>query len=410
MPQRFLPPAVISRRRWLAVSIASLGGTLSACGGGGTFDVITGVGTGGTGSFSSGAISGFGSIIVNNVRYDDTHASVRSDEGSVLSNAQLRLGMVVEVDATDITTDAVGLRRARANSIQVRTEILGPIERIDVTLGVLTVLGQPVRTSAATVFDDTVRGALAGLVPGQVVAVFGQRDGQGVCVASRIELRAAPDHYHVRGPVVAVELATQRLRLGEATVFYGQAVREGEPGEVRVGSFATLELASVPGVAGVWRAQRLEVRSAPLAGVLPSGKAQVELEGFITAFTGPTQFSVSGVPVDTRNVSGMPANLGLNQHVEVKGQLSNGVLIAREIEREEGKDRDGSGFEVEGRITAIDTAAATLVLRGLVIRYANARFEDGTRDQLRVGVKIDVKGRLASDGTSLDAVEIEFED
>ena len=79
MPQRFLPPAVISRRRWLAVSIASLGGTLSACGGGGTFDVITGVGTGGTGSFSSGAISGFGSIIVNNVRYDDTHASVRSD-------------------------------------------------------------------------------------------------------------------------------------------------------------------------------------------------------------------------------------------------------------------------------------------------------------------------------------------
>jgi hypothetical protein len=114
--------------------------------------------------------------------------------------------------------------------------------------------------------------------------------------------------------------------------------------------------------------------------------------------------------VDARNVSGMPANLGLNQHVEVKGQLSNGVLIAREIEREEGKDRDGSGFEVEGRITAIDTAAATLVLRGLVIRYANARFEDGTRDQLRVGVKIDVKGRLASDGTSLDAVEIEFED
>ena len=94
----------------------------------------------------------------------------------------------------------------------------------------------------------------------------------------------------------------------------------------------------------------------------------------------------------------------------IKLGLSNGVLIAREIEREEGKDRDGSGFEVEGRITAIDTAAATLVLRGLVIRYANARFEDGTRDQLRVGVKIDVKGRLASDGTSLDAVEIEFED
>ena len=38
--------------------------------------------------------------------------------------------MVVEVDATDITTDAVGLRRARANSIQVNTEILGPINAL----------------------------------------------------------------------------------------------------------------------------------------------------------------------------------------------------------------------------------------------------------------------------------------
>ncbi len=411
MSNRSLPPASISRRRWLATALASLGGgALSACGGaGGGFDV-SGVGTGGTGSFSSGSISGFGSIIVNKVRYDDTSAQVMDDDGRALTNTALRLGMVVEVEGSDITTDAAGLRRASASRIQVRSEILGPVEHLDAVAGTLTVLGQAVRTTAATVFSDGVRGGLAGLAIGQSVAVYGQRDSAGVCTASRIELRTAPTSYRLRGPVSQVDAAAQRLRIGEAVIFYGDAQRSGDLDRPRDGAFAVVELPLTAGAAGVWRAQRLELRNAPLASVLPSDKARVELEGFITAFTSSTQFSVNGVAVDARGAQGVPTDLALNQHVEVKGQLSKGILIASEVEREDDKDESGSGFEVEGRITQIDRAAATLVVRGLVVRYANARFEDGTIDQLREGVKVDIKGRLDRDGTSLDADEIEFED
>ena len=412
MFQASLPPASISRRRWLAASIASLGGgALSACGGGGDgFDLIAGVGTGGTGSFSTGAIRGFGSIIVNNVRYDDTTAQVRADDGSALGNAQLRLGMVVDVDGSDITTDAVGLRRASASSIQVRSEILGPIQSVDMAAGTLTVLGQRVRTTAATVIDEGLPGGLAGLSVGRAVVVYGLRDSADVCTASRIEGVANPASYRLRGPVRNVDTAAQRLRIGDATLFYGNAQRSGDLNPPRDGAFARVELSLAPGATSVWRATRLELGNNPLATALPTEKAQVELEGFVTAFTSRSRFSVNGVAVDASNARGVPSDLGLNQHVEVKGQLTGGVLIAQEMEREDSKDRDGSGFEVEGRITQVDRAAATLVLRGLVVRYANARFKNGNIGQLRVGALVDVKGRLASDGVSLDADEVEFED
>lgn len=411
MSNRSLPPASIFRRRWLATALASLaGGGLSACGGAGEGFDFSGIGTGGTGSFSSGSISGFGSIIVNKVRYDDTSAQVTDDDGQTLTNTALRLGMVVNVEGSDITTDAAGLRRASASRIQVRSEILGPVERLDPVAGTLTVLGQSVRTTAATVFSENVRGGLAGLALGQAVSIYGDRDSAGVCAASRIELRTAPASYRLRGPVSRVDAGAQRLRIGEVVLFYGDALRSGDLDRPRDGAFAVVELPLAPGAAGVWRAQRLELRNAPLASVLPSDKARVELEGFITAFTSRTQFSVSGVAVDARNAQRVPTDLALNQSVEVKGQLSNGVLIATEVEREDDKDNEDSGFEVEGRITQIDRAAATLVVRGLVVRYANARFKDGTIDQLREGVKVDIKGRLAEDRVSLQASEIEFDD
>ena len=75
---------------------AGLSVLLAACGGGGGGD-IAGVGTGGTGTISStvsvGPISGFGSIIVAGVRFDDTTATVTDEDGTVRSRDDLKLGM-----------------------------------------------------------------------------------------------------------------------------------------------------------------------------------------------------------------------------------------------------------------------------------------------------------------------------
>ena len=75
-----------------AVSLAAL----AACGGGGGGDANAATPS----NFAQGSIEGFGSIIVNGVRYDETQARVSSDEGATLASEALKLGMVVEVLAS----------------------------------------------------------------------------------------------------------------------------------------------------------------------------------------------------------------------------------------------------------------------------------------------------------------------
>ena len=73
----------------------------AACGGGG------GVDTGGTGatvsSYSVGRISGFGSIVVNGVHFDESGASIVDDDGAPHRRDELQLGMTVNVDAGGLT-------------------------------------------------------------------------------------------------------------------------------------------------------------------------------------------------------------------------------------------------------------------------------------------------------------------
>ena len=85
-------------RHWLRALGMGLLAALAivACGGGSD---LAGVGSGGTGSFSVGTITGFGSVFVNGQRYDDVNASV-SDEDGPRNRADLRLGMVVTVQGS----------------------------------------------------------------------------------------------------------------------------------------------------------------------------------------------------------------------------------------------------------------------------------------------------------------------
>ena len=76
---------------------AGLAMLVVACGGG--------VGSGGTGGFASGPISGFGSVIVNGVRFDDTFATVVDGDGTTRTRDDLRLGMTVDIDSGAITVN-----------------------------------------------------------------------------------------------------------------------------------------------------------------------------------------------------------------------------------------------------------------------------------------------------------------
>ena len=75
--------------------------TLASCGGGlGGFAGLPG--TGGTGISSFGSISGFGSVIVNSIKFDDLQV-IRMD-GDAATTSDLRIGMVANVQGVRGTT------------------------------------------------------------------------------------------------------------------------------------------------------------------------------------------------------------------------------------------------------------------------------------------------------------------
>ena len=113
--------------------------------------------------------------------------------------------------------------------------------------------------------------------------------------------------------------------------------------------------------------------------------------------------------VDASAVGQLPPGLAVGRRVEVEGVLSGGVLVARSVEFEDDDDDDDDEFEIEGVITSVSASARTFSVRGITVNYANARFKDGTAEQLAPGVKVEVEGQLASDGTTLLATEVEFD-
>jgi hypothetical protein len=143
---------------------------------------------------------------------------------------------------------------------------------------------------------------------------------------------------------------------------------------------------------------------------------EAEIEGTITAstFEVDKKFSVNGIPVDATNASFQKGTAGivLGARVEVHGMAVDGVIIASRVNVEDDNDRDRDEFELHGVISAFDGNAKTFVLRGVTVSFAgtNIEYRKGTAAQLANGVKVEVKGVRSSDGMSLAATRISFED
>ena len=387
-------------RHWrlcLAGALLAGAAVLSACGGG---DSVAGVGTGGTGAFSVGAIRGLGSIVVNGVRYDDSVATITDDSGASGSSEQLQLGVTVEVQGDDIVTPAVGLPTSTARSVTFRSEIKGPISAIDSVAGTLTVLGQSVQVGPSTVFDLNLPNGLSSLSVGGLVEVYGFVDASGVYQATRLEGEASPSVYKIRGPISDVNTAAKTFRIGLATIDYSAINLNAA---LVNGQTVRVELAISPNGQGQWVATRLN--SATTLGSAASGKATVELEGLVTQINSARSFVVNGVTVDASAVSNFPAGVAVGVPVEVKGRLDNGVLVARKVEVEDDEDRE---FEIKGNIAALDTTAQTFQIRGMLIDYSNAIFDNGTASNLSADVRVEIKGQLNASGTVVQATKVEF--
>lgn len=395
------------RRPGSLALLASLALALLACGGGG----VEGQGTGSTPGFSQGAISGFGSVIVNGVRFDDTNATVKDDDGQALSRDLLKLGMVVSIDSGPI--DQASLT-AVARAITVGSELLGPVTANDVAGGRLVVLGQTVVVTATTVFDERLAGGQAGIALGSAVEVYALLDPvSGQYVARRIEPESSPGRYKIRGVVSANNVAARTFRIGTETFTYAAGAA---PANLADGALLKVQVATSRNGSGQWVVSSFSSGATPL----PPNGAEVEIESVISRFVSLADFTVAGIPVNASAARLEPtgAVLVAGSRVELEGVMQAGVLVASKVELKDESDDDGGDdggtgteFEIQGRITAINSSLKTFVVRGVTISYAGSVvYEGGAEADLAVDEKVEVKGVLSADGTVVVAEEIKFDD
>ena len=343
MSQVSIPGATVSRRHWIALAVAALagcGGSSSSTsdptassdsaggsggsGGSGTTTTTAGPasqpgtngatqtagtpGTGGTGVSVLGPISGFGSVIINGVHYDESGARITID-GAGASSGALRLGMVAGISGTRSSDGLTGV----AQAIDIWSIAQGPVT--SASGGSITVMGMNITLKASTFAD-------VALFVGQTVVVWGlQADADGrQWVATRVDAAS-----------------------GRQATVTGRVEGSGDSRSVN-GIRLTGDKASGLGsglyrLTGEWDAEKqlLEVSSArriDVRGDTGSGKA-VEIEGVVTSALSGAYFMLGSVQVDASAVAGAAAALQIGQEIEVYGSWRGSVLVATKIEHED---------------------------------------------------------------------------
>lgn len=301
--------------------IVVLVGLAAACG-----SALMGGGIAGTSSVV-GAISGFGSVIVNGVEFDTSSATVTID-GSPAAVSDLELGMVATVRGVV----APGALRGVAQSVTSDDLLEGPIEAVDASATSLTVLSQQVVADPSTVFDPA---PLPSLQPKDVVQVSGFLDATGRIRATRIERKSPGVEIEVKGYVQQIDATARTLRINALVVDFASALIQGAPpAGLQDGLFVEVEGAGPP-VGGVLTALGVDVLDPTLKTDAGDG---LKVEGFITAVLSATEVVVNGsqrvvTTATTRFENGTASNLVPDARVDITGVADpDGVLVASEVE------------------------------------------------------------------------------
>ena len=321
-----------------AMGIAVLG---AGCGGAA---LLAGGGIGGTG-ISLGPIIAFGSIVVNDVKYDTDGAEIFVNDAPATQD-DLALGMLVTVTG-EVNSDGI---TGTASRVEYSTAIEGPVSEASISAdgsGLLVALGQVVETRPGTVFDPGDSGipGLDAVPVNALVEVSGYTDGSGLVVATRLEVKAADwsgEDIEVAGAIQ--DLSADTFRIGELTVLWNEVtLLPAEPlaNGLLVKVFSTRGFDS----SGRLVAERIELENDGVIGIGEEGEGEeVDIRGIVTEGLVDNLFLLSGQPVrvtsETEFDDGTASDLVPGVEVKVEGVVQNGEIVAEEIEFEDDSDGD----------------------------------------------------------------------
>ena len=307
-----------------------VGGTGSVAGAGGiggtgtVAEVVPGTGgMGGTGIV--GVITGFASICVNGVEvhYDaKTPVSVNGQPGAP---RDLAVGQVVAVHAR-----AVG-GQLQANGIGVIDAVAGPVTRVNPTTRELQVMGQTVRTDAAT------GASLSTLRVGDVARVSGHRSENGDVIATRIDTAARG-----AGASTSSLLGTVSRVDGDNLIVNGSRVAMGARGT------QGLTAGSEVFVSGDWNGTALQARrvdAQPVRNAIARSERAI-IEGYVRSKS-TRELNVGGVSVRIDNRvrynggNDRDADVGRKVQVEVRRSGNDWLAERVMMQRDDRPSRSG---------------------------------------------------------------------
>lgn len=393
-----------------ALVVAACGGSYDGTGNGAP---IGGIDAGGAPVrfFAVGPISGFGSVIVNGIRYDTAQTQIFID-GAAATEADLAVGQIVAISGP------IDGSSRTAEQIEFDENVEGPIESIDLANSRLVVLGQTVIVDSGTSFDDNISpDSLEGLAVGDVIEVSGFVDADGNIVASRIELKAPGGEFEVTGFVSSHDSGAATFMINDLLVNYSVATLEDFSGGQPVDDDLVEVEGNQFGANGELIASNVEFKGNDFDDDFDD-ETEIEIEGLITRFVSATDFDVAGFAVTTDNRTeyrgGTASDLGLNVRVEVDGRLdTEGRILASEVEFE-----DDGDTRIDAIVDSVDVAADQLTMLGILVELRpDTRIEDKSNVQLRPfsiddinpGDWLEIRGTETSAG-SVSASRIERDD
>lgn len=353
-----------------------------------------------------GTITGFGSVIIDGVRFDDSATKVaiaNSADATAATLGDLHTGMRVQGELKD----------GVLQNLVVNFALVGTVGTVDATAGTLTVFGQTIKTTTTGQLPTVFEGfsALAQLAVGDLVKVSGTVASDGSITATRIERRAkdGTEVFRVSGAVQSIDATAKTFTLvgnSSVTVNYAAAKLLPTGAVIENGKLVSVVATAAPASSSgknVLTASVVEVKARKLA-----DSSDTTVGGPISDFTSLASLRIGDVLVDASSATlkegTLAADVANGAQAQAHGTIKDGTMKADWLRVF--KNDTAIKAMLVGQITDY-VSLGNFTLRGTVVDASAARFTKGTAADVAAGAWVQVTGQLTTAGVKATEIAVQ---
>lgn len=294
-------------------------------------------GVGGTGIIM-GIITGFGSVYVNGIKFEVDNSSFDVDGNLNASQSKLSKGMLVTINGT-INEDGV---TGTATNLVYDDNIEGPISSAPSIISgsnnqqkTFEILGNTIIIDAiSTYYEDTNFNDLA---KDDVVEISGYITDNNTITATLVKQKdpfvAGSTVVELKGTISNLNLTSNSFELSGIVINYTSSTELELDGNILSNSLY-VEVEGILEPDNSISADEIEIEENEL-----NDEDFISISGIISDYVDDSNFKVNGQLIDASSAQEFePSNaLSLLENgieVEIEGSLSNGILMANEVELE----------------------------------------------------------------------------